>query len=139
MWHAKSEGMKKAKTKHGQFGKTKIKWERKRKSKFYGKKCDDDMVWNSDKDVEMLEPGEYVMGDIHTLGWVIIKYYECVGSELKGYSKEVQNIVGKGTPFAKWNTIQNSEKNEMKSNHFQQFKRIYSLLETLLTMNYIEL
>ena len=76
------------------------------------------MVWNSDKDVEILEPGEYVMGDIHTLGWVIIKSYECIGSELKGYSKEVQNIVGKGTPFAKWNTIQNSDKNEMKSNHF---------------------
>ena len=81
-------------------------------------KCDNDMVWESDKDVEMLDPGEFIMGDIHTLGWVIIKSYQYVGLELKGYYKELMNIVGTKTPFHKWNTIQHSEKNEMKSNHF---------------------
>ena len=78
------------------------------------------MVWRCNKDVEMLNPGEYVMGDLNTLGWAIVKGYECTGETLVQFSKDMmaQIAPGKKAPFDGWHGIQNNSKHKMQFDHF---------------------
>lgn len=76
-------------------------------------RCDEDNVWTCKKEVHNLNPGDYVMGDINTLGWVIVKAFQFKeGTELKDFVLQMNKIIGHH-PFNDWSTIQHSSKNEM--------------------------
>ena len=77
------------------------------------------MVWKctkSPEDIELLHPGEYVMGDINTLGWAVIKSYEFSGEELVKYVKEM-NTTTSQTKIIKCHSIQQTG-NDMQYPHF---------------------
>ena len=71
------------------------------------------MVWKY-KSKEKLDdylPGTYIMGDLDTLGWVIIKAFQFEGDDLKTYSnymeKKVKNV-------KIWYPIQSSSEQQMQ-------------------------
>ena len=83
-------------------------------------RCDHDMVWKHNKEVDMMLPSEYVMGDLNTLGWAIVKGFEYEGDKLVSFSKDVMEQISPRNkhPFDGWNGIQTSIVNKMQFGHF---------------------
>ena len=80
-------------------------------------RCDEHMVWQCNKNVEMYNPGEYIMGDINTLGWDIMWGF-AHERKLTSFYKEMKNVKGTKKDFEDWKTIQNKKENTMQFNHF---------------------
>ena len=72
--------------------------------------CDENMVWKPKVDVDKLNPGEYIMGDINSLGWVMIKGFEVLGKDLVKLAQDFAYIRGVKKPLDSnsWTIIQGS-------------------------------
>ena len=79
----------------------------------------DGNVWmtkKSENDINILMSGEYVMGDLCTLVWVVVNEFVFEGESLL----EFHDTMAKLTSFnmEKWHSIQNNQTNEIKYPHF---------------------
>ena len=83
-------------------------------------RCDGNHVWkyNSEDSVDKMYHGQYIMGDIETLGWVIVRGYNCEGEDLVGFVKDFQGLIGKTKPFDGWTVVQQGEHNIMHREFF---------------------
>ena len=74
-------------------------------------RCDEYMVWKYGpvNKVEGYYPGAYIMGDINTLGWSIVKahHYDSEDLKLVDFTKKMSDVIG---PLTEWHNIQKKKK-----------------------------
>ena len=66
--------------------------------------------------LKKLNPGDQVMGDLDTLGWVIVKATSNVDEKLLQFLKDIKIMKGIN-PFLLWHSIQHNAVNKMHWHH----------------------
>lgn len=72
----------------------------------------DGNVWKTNKnreDIKSMFPGSYLMGDLATLGWVVIKAKILEVKNIEGWVSDMTKLVGSDANFRKWATIQDKD------------------------------